>query len=397
MILGSLGGLALFSYKVGMEGKHAVVMIKVHLEENDYAEVVGFNRWLQDNKVPELIDTYVGKGYEALVEQVDAFAAKNNLTEFVDVGKELAMGFFRGDKKGYMNKTEGDHDNPLVGRLRELQYKVRAFDFQGIMAEVEATFLLSLEHFQVKREDVLEKVKQVAQRSTDVGKRVLSSGTNMVTSGASMFFFVSSVIASGAAELFNFVTQSLIFFSVLYYLITSKTGGVMEQLLEMVPLSGHTRRDCAHVLDHAVSSVLLATVKTAFFQGSFTWLLFRFCDIHFLYGSTMLALVQAFLPLFPSWLASIPLAVEFALDRHYIGAVLLFCIHVWVMDYGMEKIHSEIPGHNAYLTGLSIAGGMALFTPALEGAIMGPLLMTVLIAVKNLYAEFVLSAEKAVD
>ncbi|CAM6105704.1 unnamed protein product [Calypogeia fissa] len=397
MILGFLGGLTLFSYKVGMEGKDAVVMIKVHLEENDYAEVVGFNKWVQDNKVPELIDTYVGKGYDALMEQVDSFAVKNNLTEFMDVGKELLMGFVRGDKKGDMDKTENEQGNPLVRKLRDLQGKITAFDFQGVIAEIEATFLLFLEHFQMKREDVLEKVKQVAQRSTDVGRRVLSSGTSMVTGGASMFFFVTSAIASGAAEVINFVTQSLVFFSVLYYLITSKTGGVMEQILEMVPLSEGTRRNYAHVLDHAVSSVLLATVKTAFFQASFTWLLLRFCGIHFLYGSTMLALVQAILPLFPSWLASLPMAVEFALNRHYIGAVLLFVIHVWVMDYGMEKIHSEIPGHNAYLTGLSIAGGMALFTPALEGAIMGPLLMTVLIAVKNLYAEFVLSADRAVD
>lgn len=366
MIVGSLGGLALFSYKVGMEGKDAVVMIKVHLEENDYAEVVGFNQWVEDNKVPEVIDTYVVKGYDALMEQVDAFAVKNNLTEFVDVGKELLMGLLIADKKGHMNKTGNGQENPLVRRLRNLQGRVRALDFKGITAEMEATFLLFLERFQIKKEDFLERVKQVAQRSTDVGKTVLTRGTNMVTSGASMFIFVSSAIASGAAELFNFVTQSLLFFSVLYYLITSKTGGVMEQILEMVPLSEPTRRGCADVLDHAVSSVLLATVKTAFFQASFTWLLFRFCDIHFLYGSTLLALVQAFLPLFPSWLASIPLAVEFALDKHYLAAIFLFCLHVWVMDFGMEKIHSEIPGHNAYLTGLSIAGGMALFTPALE-------------------------------
>jgi hypothetical protein len=45
---------------------------------------------------------------------------------------------------------------------------------------------------------------------------------------------------------------------------------------------------------------------------------------------------------------------------------VLVVLHVYGMDYGLSKIHMEIPGHNTYLTGLSIAGGMALFSPAIE-------------------------------
>ncbi|KAL2611246.1 hypothetical protein R1flu_022938 [Riccia fluitans] len=394
MILGSVGGLALFSYKVGIEGKDAVVMLKVHLEESNYAEVVGFNKWLEENKVPELMDTYVVKGYDALIEQVDAFAAANNLTEVVDVGKEFLMGIINRDKKGEsINKTSVESSHPLVGKLRILQSKMREWDMQGLVSEIESAFLLVLEHFQIKREDFMEKAKELAQSSTDVGKKVIYSGTNLMASGASMMIFISSSIASGAAGLFNFLTQTVVFFSVLYYLITSSAGGVMKQILDMVPLSETTRKSCAKVLDHTVSSVLLATVKTAFFQASFTWLLFRFADIHFLYGSTLIALVQAFLPLFPHWLASIPMGIELAMEGYYVLAIILMCVHIWVMDFGVDAIHREIPGHNAYLTGLSIAGGMALFTPALEGAIMGPLLMTVLIATKNLYGQFVLNAD----
>lgn len=164
----------------------------------------------------------------------------------------------------------------------------------------------------------------------------------------------------------------------------------MNQMLNMVPLSDSVRSRCANVLDHAVSSVLLATLKAAIFQATFTWLLYTWFRIHFLYMATFLAMSQGVLPLFPNWLASIPGGAQLALEGRYAEAAALVILHVYGMDYGLSKIHMEIPGHNGYLTGLSIAGGMALFSPALEGAILGPLIMTVLLAAKNLYGEFVL-------
>lgn len=91
------------------------------------------------------------------------------------------------------------------------------------------------------------------------GKQFLVSNSKIMTGG--MYFIV--VLGLGV---FNFISQALVFFSLLYFLITSKSGGVMYQVLDMVPVSDQTRQRCATVLDHAVSSVLLTTTKTMFYQ-----------------------------------------------------------------------------------------------------------------------------------
>ncbi|XVF14037.1 hypothetical protein REPUB_Repub09cG0022000 [Reevesia pubescens] len=208
-------------------------------------------------------------------------------------------------------------------------------------------------------EDLLEKIITFLLQSLDSIKRVLFSCSTVLASGANLLFFLAILIVSGAAGLVNFVFELMVFLW--------------------------------QVLDHAVSSVLLATAKVTLFQGCFTYLLFRYYRIHFLYMSTFLALLSAVLSITPAWISSIPAAVQLAMESRYIEASLLTAVHLILLDYGTMAIQDEIPGHNAYLTGLSIFGGIAFFPSILEGAIMGPLVMTVIIALKNLYVEFVLA------
>ncbi|ERN19199.1 transmembrane protein 245 [Amborella trichopoda] len=384
IIIGFLAGGIFFSYKIGLEGKDAVISLKTHLEESDYAEKIGLKQWINDNNIPVLIDTYSAKVHEQVLTQIDSLATQYNLTEFVDGVKPYLM-----QPAGpIQSNLPSIPPHPYTEKFHSIRTKVQNREWSEIYRELHAFSGEIL----ITRGDLVEKLKGLALKGVTISRRVLSSSTLVMAGGANVFFSFFFKILSGAVDIMNFVSQSIVFFWLLFFLVTSESGGVMDHILGMIPLSKSTRVRCAEVLDRSISSVLLATAKVAFYQGFFTWLLFRFFKIHFLYMSTILAFLGPLLPIFPSWLSTIPAGAQLAMEGRYIQAVILCCVHLLAMDFGASAIQEEIPGQSAYLTGLSILGGMALFSSALEGAIMGPLLMTIMIALKNLYVEFVLDA-----
>ncbi|GAQ81305.1 hypothetical protein KFL_000760340 [Klebsormidium nitens] len=385
LLLGALALAAFFSYAIVMETKTGVEGLNEQVQQHGskFADSMGVTKWLQENDVPGLVNRTYEKVLGTAKEQFDDLVVRYNLTEVVDTVRDsLDLYFAKGEQgEGAGNGTlvATRPASELAERVQVIKANLIAYQiaywlmqFHDAVREIQAVVALGpVTKLPVSAEKLREYL-QIAQSTGAAALRlIVGQGSNMLTGGATLFVTSFRMVLSGALGFVNFTLQAGFFLTILYALLSAEEGAASSQLLGLLPVSDKQKAKISDALFTAISGVLLCSVKLALFQTAFTWLLFRAFHIHFLYTCTLLAGLNAVLPLLPNWLSSLPAGLQLVARGNYVGGVLL------------------VVAHNLTSGRLSVVGGMSVFSSPIQGAIFGPLIVTIFVALRNLYSEFV--------
>lgn len=216
----------------------------------------------------------------------------------------------------------------------------------------------------------------LAKANLGVMKEVTDSVLSIIMTNLSLVFsvfttFFGILIGSGHVML-SFLFNSIIFFTTLYYLLQSSQDRFVLLNASTSSLGIGLR------LAEAMESVLIASMKLSLFHFLFTWLTHTLFGAHVVYLPAALAGLLAAAPFLETYWCSFPAFLDLWLsqDQFYLGLILVL-IHFIVAPNFNVIVYSEIKAGHPYLTALSIAGGIYLI--GLEGAIVGPLLLCILI------------------
>ncbi|KAK9309396.1 hypothetical protein QLX08_000886 [Tetragonisca angustula] len=189
------------------------------------------------------------------------------------------------------------------------------------------------------------------------------------------------ILMSGSAVL-NFALSMVVFFTTLFYLLSSseKTYKPIELTTVFSPISCHR---FAIALQEAVIGVFAATFKLASFFGMWTWFIHNLFQVKIIYLPSAFATILGAVPFLDAYFACIPATLELWFTRGSMIAILFFMFHFLACNIVVTEFYKEIKGGgHPYLTGLSIAGG--IFCLGVEGAIFGPLLLCCIMVAINL-------------
>ncbi|XP_066929023.1 transmembrane protein 245-like [Clytia hemisphaerica] len=188
------------------------------------------------------------------------------------------------------------------------------------------------------------------------------------------------VIFSSSTYVLNSIVSMIIFFTTLFYLLSSSKDEY--KLLEwLTQVSMGTR--LGESINNAVQEVFGASLKMACFYGVYTWITHSVFGANLVFIPSALAALLGVVPFIGTYWAAIPACLELLfIQNDQMRAVSLIVAH-FVPTYVVDTaIYSEI-GIHPYLTALAVAGGVIYL--GLEGAFVGPFVLSCLIAAVDVY------------
>lgn len=85
MMLGFPGGTILFSYKVGVETRDAIIALKLHMDNSRFEAGKGISNWLETNSTSHYIDSHMMVAYDTVVQKV--IQSYSNIPKLTEVSR----------------------------------------------------------------------------------------------------------------------------------------------------------------------------------------------------------------------------------------------------------------------------------------------------------------------